>query len=339
MAESAHKRPPKAVQASDTVATISKMLSWILRYGWKHKNVGLDAMDGGWLKITDVLASEYFKDITQELLMKVIIDSNSQKPRYQLSAACDLIRAYSPNEKTKLKSADGGRASVPKTEDGSLRGEAPEFVPSANPIALPQVGVPLPGYPGSYNFQQMMHMMMMPPFMQASPVQVVGKGAPPSSGIRETGKIKSFFEDKGFGFIECPRVQQQFGRDLFVHKAQLNGFKVGDEVTMSVTLNQAGQPQAKDLESATGQPAGGKGKGKGKDKGKGKEKGEGKAKGEKGEGKGKGKEKGEGKGKDKAKAPKYEKKKKDDTDGEKKESGEAKKEEPAEAKKEESAAA
>lgn len=333
MGESAHKRPPKAVQASDTVATISKMLSWILRYGWKHKNVGLDALDGGWLKISDVLASEYFKDITNDLLMKVIIDSNSQKPRYQLSPDCLSIRAYSPTEKTKLKSADGGRAAVPKTEDGSLRGEAPEFVPSGAPIALPQVGVPMPAYPGSYNLQQMMHMMMMPPFMQAPPVQVVGKGAPPSSGIRETGKIKSYFEDKGYGFIECPRVQQQFGRDLFVHKAQLNGFKVGDEVTMSVTLNQAGQPQARDLESATGQPAGGKGKGKGKDKGKGKEKGEGKAKGEKGEGKSK--DKGEGKGKGKTKGPKYEKKKKDDQDGAETE----KKEEPAEAKKEEPAAA
>jgi len=197
----------------------------------------------------------------------------------------------------------------------------------------------MPGYPAAYPWQQMMQMMMMPPFMQAPPVQVVGKGAPSSAGIRETGKIKSYFDDKGYGFIECPRVQQQFGRDLFVHKAQLNGFTVGDEVSMSVTVNQAGHPQAKDLASATGQPTGGKGKGKGKDKdkGKGKDKGEGKNKGE-----GKSKEKGEGKGKGKAKGPKYEKKKKDDKDdaeGEKKEgAAEAKKEDAAEAKKAEPAA-
>eukprot|EP00930_Biecheleria_cincta_P068781 TRINITY_DN56617_c0_g1_i1.p1 TRINITY_DN56617_c0_g1~~TRINITY_DN56617_c0_g1_i1.p1 ORF type:complete len:356 (+),score=91.74 TRINITY_DN56617_c0_g1_i1:53-1069(+) len=337
MGESGHKRPPKAVQSSDTTANISKMLSWILRYGWKHKNVGLDANEGGWLKITDVLESDYFKDVSQELLMKVIVDSNSQKPRYQLSADCNLIRAYSANEKTKLKNADGGKAPVPhKAEDGSLRGDAPEFVPSQNPIAAPIV--PMPGYPAAaYPWQQMMQMMMMPPFMHAPPVQVVGKGAPASAGIRETGKIKSFFEDKGYGFIECPRVQQQFGRDLFVHKAQLNGFKVGDEVSMSVTVNQAGHPQAKDLASATGQPAGGKGKGKGKDKGKGKEKGDGKDKGE-----GKSKEKAGSKGKGKAKGPKYEKKKKDDKDdaeAEKKEPVEAKKEDAAEANKEEPAAA
>ena len=72
------------------------MLSWLLRHGIKHKSVtwqqivficleGLDLyLDvvqpaevglnsesaDGWVKVTDVLASEYFKEITKEILMK-----------------------------------------------------------------------------------------------------------------------------------------------------------------------------------------------------------------------------------------------------------------------------
>ena len=76
------------------------MLSWLLRHGIKHKSVpylqqgakdshdsgfkhfagtlpaiavqvGLNSESAdGWVKVTDVLASEYFKEITKEILMK-----------------------------------------------------------------------------------------------------------------------------------------------------------------------------------------------------------------------------------------------------------------------------
>ena len=87
----------------DPTVVISKMLSWLLRHGIKHKSVmasdllsssrfelavavsqqamedflvvcakvGLtsDSADG-WVKVNDVLASDYFKDMTREILMK-----------------------------------------------------------------------------------------------------------------------------------------------------------------------------------------------------------------------------------------------------------------------------
>ncbi|CAK9052627.1 Pentatricopeptide repeat-containing protein [Durusdinium trenchii] len=98
--ETAAKPPGKAVKPDDPTVVISKMLSWLLRHGIKHKSVGLtsDSADG-WVKVNDVLASDYFKDMTREILMKVIVDSNAQKLRYQLSPDCVYIRAYNKDEK------------------------------------------------------------------------------------------------------------------------------------------------------------------------------------------------------------------------------------------------
>ncbi|CAE7736121.1 unnamed protein product [Symbiodinium pilosum] len=288
--ETAAKPPGKAVKPDDPTVVISKMLSWLLRHGIKHKSVGLNSESAdGWVKVTDVLASEYFKEITKEILMKVIVDSNAQKLRYQLSPDCVYIRAYSRDEKKAFKegaASTTASVSAPPEKKGTLRGEAPEFVPSSTPM-LPSMQNPgYPPWPLLYPQAAMM------PYV---PVQVQRKGTGEKGGVfRELGRIKSFYEDKGYGFIECPRVTQQFGRDLFVHKAQLNGFKVGDEVTVTVTVNEAGWPQAQDLQSSTGQQPASASKGKGKSKDKGKDKGK-----EKGEGKGKdGKEAKEGKGKE-----------------------------------------
>eukprot|EP00437_Effrenium_voratum_P021273 CAMPEP_0181441884 /NCGR_PEP_ID=MMETSP1110-20121109/23739_1 /TAXON_ID=174948 /ORGANISM="Symbiodinium sp., Strain CCMP421" /LENGTH=329 /DNA_ID=CAMNT_0023565785 /DNA_START=45 /DNA_END=1034 /DNA_ORIENTATION=- len=313
--ETAAKPPGKAVKPDDSTTVISKMLSWLLRHGIKHKSVGLnsDTADG-WVKVNDVLTSEYFKDMTKEILMKVIVDSNAQKLRYQLSPDLVYIRAYSRDEKKAFK--DGAATSAapreaapappkgppPATAGSTLRGEAPEFKPSASPWLSP---IQTPGYPGWPMMPYPPQPSMLPPYI---PVQVQRKGNTGGPVTRELGRIKSFYEDKGYGFIECPRVTQQFGRDLFVHKAQLNGFKVGDEVTLTVTVNEAGMPQAQDLQSSAGGPQA-KGKGKGKDKGKERGKGDGKGKEGKGKSEGKGKEgkgktegkKGKGKGKDKDK--------------------------------------
>eukprot|EP00931_Biecheleriopsis_adriatica_P056214 TRINITY_DN332_c1_g4_i1.p1 TRINITY_DN332_c1_g4~~TRINITY_DN332_c1_g4_i1.p1 ORF type:complete len:349 (-),score=103.38 TRINITY_DN332_c1_g4_i1:83-1063(-) len=284
MADRQERAPRKAVKSDDSTTTISKMLSWLLRHGAKHKANALEVKDG-WVKVKDVLQTEYFKEVSEETLMKVIIDSNAQKLRYQLSVDLVYIRAYSSEEKKALKEVPVKSAVpvVPERKDGTLRSEAPEFVPSQSSTSAPT----LPGagfWPG-------FHPSMLP----YVPVQVASKtttGPVP----RELGRIKSFNEEKGYGFIDCPRVFQQFGRDAFVHKAQMNGFKVGDEVTLVVTLNDSGLPQAKDLQSTTGKPGtSSSGKGKGKSKGKGKEKtGKGDSS-EKAESKGKGKD---GKGKD-----------------------------------------
>lgn len=66
------------------------------------------------------------------------------------------------------------------------------------------------------------------------------------------GRIRSFSEAKGFGFIDCPETMQLFGRDVFVHKFQLHesGAWVGQDVLFEVELNKTGHPQARNMSLA-----------------------------------------------------------------------------------------
>lgn len=65
--------------------------------------------------------------------------------------------------------------------------------------------------------------------------------------VRYTGTIKSFVQKTNFGFVTSPAIQQQFGTDVWIHRAQLSVFKVGDLVNFAVLLNKEGKPQAFDL--------------------------------------------------------------------------------------------
>eukprot|EP00443_Scrippsiella_acuminata_P126141 CAMPEP_0115617714 /NCGR_PEP_ID=MMETSP0272-20121206/23784_1 /TAXON_ID=71861 /ORGANISM="Scrippsiella trochoidea, Strain CCMP3099" /LENGTH=672 /DNA_ID=CAMNT_0003053673 /DNA_START=16 /DNA_END=2033 /DNA_ORIENTATION=+ len=81
-----------------------------------------------------------------------------------------------------------------------------------------------------------------------------------SSGARGTGgagtpgrfrgRLKSFSAFSGFGFIECAELFAEFGRDVFVHHAHVNGCRVGTEVAFRLFFNAKGQPQAQDVEEA-----------------------------------------------------------------------------------------
>merc|ERR1711974_404344 len=120
------------------------------------------------------------------------------------------------------------------------------------------------------------------------------------------GRIKSFNSEKGFGFIECAATFAQFGRDVFLHKAQVGDMRVGTMVTFTYEVNKQGMPQAKEVREGfmmglPGGKFGGKGKGKGE---------KGKGKGEKGKAKGEGK----GKAKDKDKDGKQKEKERDKGD-------------------------
>lgn len=59
---------------------------------------------------------------------------------------------------------------------------------------------------------------------------------------RETGQIKKWFDDKGFGFVRC-----QDGSDLFVH-VSATGFLV-PKVGARVTFERGGNPRTGKLEA------------------------------------------------------------------------------------------
>eukprot|EP00928_Gymnodinium_smaydae_P030910 TRINITY_DN2284_c0_g2_i3.p1 TRINITY_DN2284_c0_g2~~TRINITY_DN2284_c0_g2_i3.p1 ORF type:complete len:1209 (+),score=162.76 TRINITY_DN2284_c0_g2_i3:61-3687(+) len=73
------------------------------------------------------------------------------------------------------------------------------------------------------------------------------------SSDRCVGSIKSFFADKGFGFIHCPETFSRYGKDIWVHAAQVGSFGVGDAVSFTLILNKDGNPQAIDLKPASAQ--------------------------------------------------------------------------------------
>jgi len=68
---------------------------------------------------------------------------------------------------------------------------------------------------------------------------------------RWEGRIKMWFEDKGYGFISNEELQKRFkDLDVFLHQNQKRHFRRGDLVTFSVYPNYRGQPQATELRRA-----------------------------------------------------------------------------------------
>jgi len=98
------------------------------------------------------------------------------------------------------------------------------------PFGFPAAARPaFPGFPGMAGFPG----AMMP-----------GLGA--ATG-RFQGHVKSFNVQKGFGFIECPEAHQVYGRDVFLHKAQIGTLQIGSQVSFAVEMNKTNMPQARDL--------------------------------------------------------------------------------------------
>merc|ERR1712087_327522 len=73
-------------------------------------------------------------------------------------------------------------------------------------------------------------------------------------GDEFVGTIKTFYADKGFGFIDCADLKAVYGNDVFVLQAQMGEFWIGSTVQFSAYLNQNGKPQAKDLRDAGAAP-------------------------------------------------------------------------------------
>jgi len=77
-----------------------------------------------------------------------------------------------------------------------------------------------------------------------------------SSGMVFTGKIKSFNDIKGWGFIESAQAQPIFFSDIFVHKREMNGKTVsaGDVVQFTVDVS-GGRAAAQNVTTGGGSRA------------------------------------------------------------------------------------
>lgn len=121
---------------------------------------------------------------------------------------------------------------------------------------MPTPGPCYPAPNAAYGFPAMMPQGMIPP-MQPHPGARAGR--PPVipataslHGVRFRGRIKSFNGKQGFGFIESADAYNLFGRDVFLHKAQIGDLPVGTEVTYFVAMNKQGMPQARELATLDG---------------------------------------------------------------------------------------
>jgi len=62
------------------------------------------------------------------------------------------------------------------------------------------------------------------------------------------GRLKSFNNRTGYGFLECAQSKTDWGSDVFIHKNFVqNPWHIGQPVEFAVQLNSRGQPQAYDV--------------------------------------------------------------------------------------------
>ena len=89
-------------------------------------------------------------------------------------------------------------------------------------------------------------------FLKAKPalaLQLVEVSAPegegePSQG-RFRGTVKSWWPEKGYGFLECEATFRVYQCDIYINRLAIGLFQKGDEVIFSVELNKEGKPQGR----------------------------------------------------------------------------------------------
>eukprot|EP00928_Gymnodinium_smaydae_P094503 TRINITY_DN7944_c1_g6_i1.p1 TRINITY_DN7944_c1_g6~~TRINITY_DN7944_c1_g6_i1.p1 ORF type:complete len:410 (+),score=49.01 TRINITY_DN7944_c1_g6_i1:89-1231(+) len=95
------------------------------------------------------------------------------------------------------------------------------------------------------------------------------------AGRRFRGRIKSYNSKQGFGFIDSAEAFNIYGRDVFLHRAQVGDLPINTEVIFGVELNKGGMPQARQITTLDGRSPGpavldnSKGDGRGDNRGKG----------------------------------------------------------------------
>jgi len=83
----------------------------------------------------------------------------------------------------------------------------------------------------------------------------LGFGSLPVSKIfspkeRQIGKVNTYNQENGFGFIKCDATHSHYNRDVFLHAQQKQeaGVEAGDMVSFVVQENQRGEPQAREVQ-------------------------------------------------------------------------------------------
>eukprot|EP00446_Apocalathium_sp_SHHI-4_P025405 CAMPEP_0177279248 /NCGR_PEP_ID=MMETSP0367-20130122/69730_1 /TAXON_ID=447022 ORGANISM="Scrippsiella hangoei-like, Strain SHHI-4" /NCGR_SAMPLE_ID=MMETSP0367 /ASSEMBLY_ACC=CAM_ASM_000362 /LENGTH=136 /DNA_ID=CAMNT_0018735899 /DNA_START=114 /DNA_END=520 /DNA_ORIENTATION=+ len=94
---------------------------------------------------------------------------------------------------------------------------------------------------------------------QASEVSLLPAGAfvvGGEPGNPYTAAVKSFNEEKGWGFVTSEEIQRIFGKDIFLHRRELQEQQQlpgpGDVITFCVEQGPNGQLEAKQVQTAGG---------------------------------------------------------------------------------------
>merc|ERR1712039_318574 len=73
------------------------------------------------------------------------------------------------------------------------------------------------------------------------------KQVPGLTDKRFEGRLKLWFEDKGYGFIDCEDLRELTDIGVFLHENQRRQFRKGDYISFNVFLNYRGRPQGTEL--------------------------------------------------------------------------------------------
>jgi len=86
--------------------------------------------------------------------------------------------------------------------------------------------------------------------IQSQPACYLDFRQPAENGRRFLGTIKSFSAEKGYGFISCDWSFSKYGKDVFLHKNQVDRFVTGDTVSFQLLLDprKPDQPKAHDVQ-------------------------------------------------------------------------------------------
>jgi len=95
---------------------------------------------------------------------------------------------------------------------------------------------------------------------QAADVSVLPEGSFGCKGQQGqifTGQVKSFNAEKGWGFLVSDELQQIFGKDIFLHRQELDGTvpSPGDVMQFTVEQGRTGQLEAKNVVSESYHPS------------------------------------------------------------------------------------